>query len=541
MGSVVDRWRLVSQIAILLAFLVASGTHLAGSWRFPQYQFFPILVVIAAYLSAQRGLRVNHMQHFAKSLPSPFSKVSVVAIVLLVFAVAMGSSRLSFISLLLYGGGFVWWMKSKGINLVGPWMLLWFLVRPPGFVERTFSQSLQAFSSEVSSKLLDVMQINHVMLGNVLRFPGRELFVDEACSGVVSLFSVLGFGAGYIVWSRYSWIRGLFLLLASLLWATILNVGRIVVIAAADRWYSVDLAEGPPHTILGLVLFCATIAGFYCTDQFLHWLIRPIPENPTVRPNPLETFWNAFADQDSDMAINDVNISAADNTVAEPSGLLMPISYLVAGLFLTHWLVVGRQDYSNADSVLLASEVTSASIIASSDVGSVPIRTKVIKRDPHSPLGAFSKVFRIGEAGKVFSLDYPFFGYWHELSGCYTAQGWKIDKRTVVQHSEDLSNLNWDVVRLDITHSTSKQKAVVYFSLCDIAGEPVAAPSTQTIWENVRLEFQMRFFKSLAGEVIQFQLFVPGEADPIQASDYLKQFCEDRDRCFMSMFKKPAE
>ena len=67
--------------------------------------------------------------------------------------------------------------------------------------------------------------------------------MDEACSGIVSLMSIVAVGAIYCVWRRYSLLRTVCLLVVGIGWAFVSNVFRILVIAVADSWYGLDLAE----------------------------------------------------------------------------------------------------------------------------------------------------------------------------------------------------------------------------------------------------------------------------------------------------------
>src|SRR5439155_10858871 len=53
-------------------------------------------------------------------------------------------------------------------------------------------------------------------------------------------------------------------------------------------------------------------------------------------------------------------------------------------------------------------------------------------RNPGSAFGEVSRIwnYRRGQSLGVVSLDYPF-PSWHDLTRCYTGQGWRIDEETV--------------------------------------------------------------------------------------------------------------
>ncbi len=78
---------------------------------------------------------------------------------------------------------------------------------------------LQRLSSRVSSHILDLLKINHLMTGNVLQVPDKQFFVDEACSGIVSIMSVIAAGGIYCVWKNRPAIHVILLLVTGVIWA----------------------------------------------------------------------------------------------------------------------------------------------------------------------------------------------------------------------------------------------------------------------------------------------------------------------------------
>src|SRR5262249_3350264 len=57
---------------------------------------------------------------------------------------------------------------------------------------------------------------------------------------------------------------------------------------------------------------------------------------------------------------------------------------------------------------------------------------QVQKREGGSFFGESSQVWRYGHGGRtvLLSLDYPF-PAWHDLTRCYTGQGWRLDDQEV--------------------------------------------------------------------------------------------------------------
>ena len=69
---------------------------------------------------------------------------------------------------------------------------------------RRFPYNLTA---KITGSLLDLVPVAHVMSGHVIEVSGKRLLVEEACSGVHSLFSVLTSAFFFLLWTRCPPIR----------------------------------------------------------------------------------------------------------------------------------------------------------------------------------------------------------------------------------------------------------------------------------------------------------------------------------------------
>ena len=70
-------------------------------------------------------------------------------------------------------------------------VLLCFLIPPPLDWDENWIRWMQLATSRASSLVLDVFGELHLMEGNVIMLPGHRLLVEEACSGVSSVFTLL--------------------------------------------------------------------------------------------------------------------------------------------------------------------------------------------------------------------------------------------------------------------------------------------------------------------------------------------------------------
>lgn len=122
------------------------------------------------------------------------------------------------------------------------------------------------------------------MAGNVLEFPGKRLLVEEACSGVQSLFAVVAAMAAYLVWQRRPWSIAALVLPAAVAAALVMNLARVTAIALAQHGLGLDLSGGWPHEALGTVGFALALRALAAVGVIAGWLLGPIRLPRIPRP-----------------------------------------------------------------------------------------------------------------------------------------------------------------------------------------------------------------------------------------------------------------
>jgi len=520
-----------------LPFLIWHGRNL---WESSQYQFFPILVLAIIAILKERLPAPRVWLPMVAAIHWPFLAPIFAGLGLLLLSVLVETPNAAMIALLLFSAGYVWFLASKlDISLWGPWALGWLLVCLPSVVEVGLTSQLQLLSSTLSSRLLDVVGVNHLMTGNVLHLDGQDLFVDQACSGVVSLFSILAFGAMFAVWQRYPLVRSVLLLVIGVGWTILLNVLRITIIAISDQWYDLDLVHGWPHTMLGMVLFLVTLAGFYCSDQLLGGVLRPIPEDvdPDRGLNFTERVWNYLTAAGAMQGEEYLDDERVDPVQTDRVCWRFSHSFMIALSLMILMVWVGRQlftrnlDFTNSTSVSLVANVDPSladRICESNEKCSM----QEITRESTDPSGAYSKVFSVeGVLGHRLSIDYPFFMSWHELTNCYVTAGWRVIDRSVVT----LDNI--DFVEVDLVNDFGETGFLI-FAQIHLNGDACYVPDTGKVLEWYSFEMKRRFLKGFTGEVIQLQLFQSGvrELTPEQKEELRQQFLTFRQAAYQKMF-----
>ncbi len=457
---------------ILLAMLPILCVHALQLWSRPQYQFFPAVLAVGAILVAIRWPAAG-WQCASKRRAFVARSVYLAGLAAFALAVAKISPLMAWGAFMVIAAGVI--IHGK-LPLWGPWILLLLLFRLPNGLDDQLVQWLQGLSTQLSSIALDALHIEHNTQGNIIRLPHRELFVEEACSGVVSLMTLVATGVVFAVWMRRSILHGTLLAASGVFWACAMNIFRICVIVAALVWYDVDLLGKFPHAVLGTVSFLLAAGLMLSTDRLLCFLLGAIPANPMsplydhVEGNPLVALWNFInppSPQDDDHMPGGVEtVPNADRAVG-----WRVVDWTLAGVALA---LAGAQFYAGIGPFRVASQVPEVVTNLPEDFLPAEIgpwsegQFKSIDRGTGSDFGEHSRTWKYftGDYTLEISVDYPFQD-WHELSVCYRSRGWETSNQRIV---------NQTTRELDM-QLPSSERALLIFDLCQTDGSPYEAPA----------------------------------------------------------------
>ena len=115
------------------------------------------------------------------------------------------------------------------------WAFLGLVITPPLTPNYRLVAALQWGVTRFSCRILDLIGVYHLRDGNVIRLAHRTLLVEEACSGIHSLYAVLAGTIFFAAWARRSFLRGVVLVVSAVLWVAAGNALRIVAVAALAR------------------------------------------------------------------------------------------------------------------------------------------------------------------------------------------------------------------------------------------------------------------------------------------------------------------
>ncbi len=399
-----------------------------------------------------------------------------------------------------------WLTQVAAVGLVIAWMLLragsvpWqttialsslliLTVPLPAGYDDKLIQLLQAKSSQAASFILDLLRIVHLPEGNVLNITKKKLFVDEACSGVDSLYALMAICLTILLWFRQRFIVAVISLCFVPMWASCSNILRLVIIAVGIDRFDIDLSHGTSHTILGLCVFAIAFLCDYSFIRFIGELCEDkTPEDPFL----------------------------AESRMVYPVRTIRPgvMRWVGCALLL---LVSGSLAFYGSKALALNSlhrlpRFTEESLTQVKAAQELPKSIgpwqfdsfKVVERNRESAFGQFSHVwlYRSPSGLVTISADFPFRGF-HLLDICYQGAGWRL-KEPSKQFDLPMLGQTGEVKDFSVHTISMKNdegtQAFVAYTLFQLDGNPIRSRANavrglerfeQTVFEPVSFQIQV--------------------------------------------------
>jgi exosortase len=148
-----------------------------------------------------------------------------------------------------------------------PVAFLLFMIPVPLPVLTPLIVQLQLWVSSAAVEILHAAGFSVLREGNVVLLPGDErLFVDEACSGITSIVTLLPLGVVLAYFTERTALRRLVLVAAVIPFAMLGNLARVLATVAGAQAFGVEtVTQGALHDSAGLLTFvfsCLLLIGF---------------------------------------------------------------------------------------------------------------------------------------------------------------------------------------------------------------------------------------------------------------------------------------
>lgn len=257
--------------ALLFALLFAQPFWLLVNdwWSMPEAGHGLLLGPVAVWFAWKAGLRNDSRPNVAMGLAILFVAVAIrfASGLAAEFFTMRASMVMAAVGLIIYyrGVGQVlhWWL---------PVLLFSLSIPLPELVTQALAMPLQFKASQMGAALLKARQIPVLLTGNVIRLPGHELFVSEACSGLRSLTALLSTGVlfGAVVLQKP--VSRVLLIALAIPVAIFINGIRVFLTGFLVYFVSPELGKGFMHLTEGWLLFLVSLSmlGLFV------WLLRAI-------------------------------------------------------------------------------------------------------------------------------------------------------------------------------------------------------------------------------------------------------------------------
>ena len=157
-----------------------------------------------------------------------------------------------------------------------PFIYLAMLIPVPGWVLDTLTIGLQHLISNVATSILAYFDYPVMRQGVVIFIAQYQLLVEDACSGMNSLFGLIAISLFYIyLLHRADWRHAILLVAAILPIAIVVNLIRVLALILITYYFGDAVAQGFVHNFAGIVLFALSLALMVLVDYLIR-RFRPV-------------------------------------------------------------------------------------------------------------------------------------------------------------------------------------------------------------------------------------------------------------------------
>jgi len=152
-----------------------------------------------------------------------------------------------------------------------PVLWLFFLVPPPGWAVDRVTAPLKEFVSHAATNLLSWFDYPILRQGVTLFVGPYQLLVEDACSGLRSLSSLVVVTLLYIyIKNKPSWRYALFIAALVIPVAVVTNILRIIILVLITYHLGDEAAQSFLHVSTGMVMFVVALLGIFAID----WMVE---------------------------------------------------------------------------------------------------------------------------------------------------------------------------------------------------------------------------------------------------------------------------
>jgi exosortase len=504
-------------------------------WNTEHYSFFPLILVGGGVIGWQR------YERYKKEQTGPVWDMAFRSPLLWLISLALLALGVAAHSPWPVGVGFLLALRASINSLVTDelarrlmpaWWFLWLAIPLPFNFDRHLILMMQLLATKLASGVLDLGGIRHAVSGVIIELPGKSYFVEEACSGVQSLFAAISVTIFYSLLGERGLLRTVLLSIIGIGWVLAANALRIIVVTIASSRYQIPLDVGWAHEATGAAVFVLALLMIVSTDRLLLFLA------PLRVPSGLDTRGGSgyFGESKGYFSTSRGYFSTSKGGSSTKGTrerfrlspvLTIPVAAVAAAAFgFLGWVQLTHAVTSDPGHFILerGEEIVTEATLPEEWNGWKKTGFTIIERERNDPNGQISRVWQYQRSGQSvsFSLDGPF-TVWHDLGNCYTSQGWTVGKE------EDFTTATDTGTRYDYSEISQEnmegRHAFVAFTAFDQTGERVSPPPFFRVGVGMRFPdavIVMQQFKDLvtnsenpekySGIVYQSQAYVEAQS-----------------------------
>jgi exosortase len=248
----------LTAILFVVLFYQPMTTLAMDWWTVPEAGHGLLLAPVSVWFAWKAGFLKNSSPDVALGV------VMLIVAVLVRFASGMAaelftmraSMVLALAGILVFYRGFKqllhWWL---------PFLLVCLSIPLPELVTQALALPLQFKASQMGAALLETRHVPVLLAGNVIRLPGHELFVTEACSGLRSLTALLSTAVLLAAIVFKNPVMRLVLVAAAVPIAVVVNGVRVFLTGFLVYFVGPKFGTGFMHATEGWLLFLVSLAS----------------------------------------------------------------------------------------------------------------------------------------------------------------------------------------------------------------------------------------------------------------------------------------
>jgi exosortase len=153
--------------------------------------------------------------------------------------------------------------KCSFKDMIFPVLFLGFMFPLPAGMTDTISHHLKYLAAGLSTNILSLLQIHAVQQENVIMMPHGSVVVNDACSGIRALISLLAMGSVFAYWMNSNMSKRVLLMLLVIPVAILTNAIRIVFLSVITEYWGAQHIMGFVHYFAGFLIYGIAFVVLY--------------------------------------------------------------------------------------------------------------------------------------------------------------------------------------------------------------------------------------------------------------------------------------